>query len=259
MEGALDAIAVTCAGAGRYAGVAPSGTALTPAQVAVLDQAVGPLAERGVLVAFDADPAGRDAALRAYGLLRAAGAWPTAAALPDGHDPASLAQHQGAGALLAAFEAAAPLADLVVDARMDRWSNRLHWAEGRVGAARDAAALIAIIPPEHVGHQVLRVADRLGLEHTEVTGAVVDIVTRESDAGREAWGRIERRDRRKDLDRGQHAGRNLAAPWTAAQLARTAFPTSLRATSALSTPLAGAADGDLPSPPQRQQVCDRTR
>ena len=35
VEGPLDAIAVTCAGGGRYAGVAPCGTALTAAQVAL--------------------------------------------------------------------------------------------------------------------------------------------------------------------------------------------------------------------------------
>ncbi len=37
VEGALDAIAVTTASAGAYAGIAPSGTALTAAQVAALD------------------------------------------------------------------------------------------------------------------------------------------------------------------------------------------------------------------------------
>ena len=89
--GALDAIAVTCAGGGRYPGVAPSGTARTAGPVTALEAAAGPFAERGVIVAFDADPAGRDAALRSFGLLRAAGAWPAAAALPDGQDPASLA------------------------------------------------------------------------------------------------------------------------------------------------------------------------
>ncbi len=92
VEGALDAIAVTSASRGRYAGVAPSGTALTAGQVAALQAAAGPLAERGVTVAFDADPAGRQAALRSYDLLRAAGAWPAHAALPGGQDPASLAQ-----------------------------------------------------------------------------------------------------------------------------------------------------------------------
>src|SRR5450759_3106144 len=84
VEGPLDAIAVHCAGAGRYAGVGPCGTALTAAQVAVLDTHAGPLADRGVIAAFDHDPGGRQAALRAYQLLAATGAWPTTATLPEG-------------------------------------------------------------------------------------------------------------------------------------------------------------------------------
>jgi DNA primase len=163
VEGPLDAIAVTSAGDGRYVGVAPCGTALTAAQVAALDTGAGPLAERGVTVGFDNDPAGRQAALRAYELLRPTGAWPTTATLPAGLDPAALAQQQGSDALRTALDGAPPLADLVVDDRLARWADRLHWAEGRVGAARDAATVIATLPPEHVGQQVLRVAERVGL------------------------------------------------------------------------------------------------
>src|SRR5660397_245780 len=66
VEGPLDAIAVTGAGGGRYASVAPCGTALTAVQVTVLDTHAGPLADRGVIAAFDHDPGGRQAALRAY-------------------------------------------------------------------------------------------------------------------------------------------------------------------------------------------------
>ena len=227
VEGALDAIAVTCAGGGRYAGVAPSGTALTAGQIGALELAAGPLAEHGVTVAFDADPAGRDAVRRSYGLLRAAGAWPAAAVLPDGQDPAGLAQHHGPDALRAVLDAAVPLADLVVDERLARWTGRLHWAEGQIGAARDAAGLIATFPSEHVGRQVLRVARQLGLEPAELTSVVVDTVSRDA----EAPGRLSRRDRRDDLDRGQGAdAARIAAP-SAAQLARAGYPAPL-ATSA---------------------------
>jgi DNA primase len=216
VEGPLDAIAVTSAGDGRYVGVAPCGTALTAAQVAALDTAAGPLVERGVTVAFDNDPAGRQAALRAYELLRPTGAWPTTATLPAGLDPAALAQQQGSDALRRALDSAPPLADLVVDDRLTRWADRLHWAEGRVGAARDAAAVIATLPPEHVGRQVLRVAERVGLDHAEVTQAVTDAVTRDGDA----VGRLGRRDRRGDLDRGWES----PPPGTAAQLAQASYP-----------------------------------
>jgi DNA primase len=216
VEGPLDAIAVTSAGAGRCVGVAPSGTALTAAQVAALDTYAGPLAERGVLVAFDNDRGGRQAALRAYDLLRAAGGWPTTAALPDGLDPAALAQQRSPETLRAALDTAAPLADLVVDDRLSRWADRLHWAEGRVGAARDAAAVITTLPPEQVGRQVSRVAERLELDHAEVTRAVTDVVSRDGDA----VGRVARRDLRGDLDRGREA----PAPASAVRLARASYP-----------------------------------
>jgi len=245
VEGALDAIAVTSAGGGRYAGVAPSGTALTAGQVAALELTAGPLTERNVTVAFDADPAGRQAALRSYDLLRAASAWPTHAALPDWQDPASLAQQQGPDALRAALDAAVPLADLVVDERLARWTGRLHWAEGQIGAARDAAGLIATFPSEHVGRQVLRVARQLGLEPAELTSVVVDTVSRDADAP----GRLSRRDRRDDLDRGQRAD---AAPITApsaAQLARAGYPAPLATSAAKAAVGASAARSGNATPP----------
>ncbi len=177
VEGALDAIAVTTTGQGRHVGVAPSGTALAAGQVTALDRAAGPLAGRGVTVAFDSDPAGRQAALRAYPLLRDAGAWPTTADLPDGHDPASLTQQHGPAALNASLETVRPLAEPVIDDRLAAWAGRLDWPEGRIGAARDTARIIAALPPEHVGPQVQRLADRLGLDPATITAAVLDALT----------------------------------------------------------------------------------
>lgn len=109
VEGAFDAMAVTGSADGHYVGVAPSGTALTVAQVDALARAA-PLADRGVVVAFDGDPAGQRAAAAAFPHLAARGAWPGHALLPAGADPASL---PGAG-LRDAIEAAGgrPLAHL---------------------------------------------------------------------------------------------------------------------------------------------------
>lgn len=133
-------------------------------------------------------------------------------------------------ALRAALDAAGPLADLVVDDRLSRWTDRLHWVEGQVAAVHDVAPLLAGLPAEQAGRQVARVADQLGVDHATVTGAVVDAVTRDGDAP----GRLQRRDRRDDLDRGQTAASPAAAgrPVTAAQLARSAFPSPLHAAAA---------------------------
>src|SRR5664280_2311316 len=79
-----------------------------------------------------------------------------------------------------------------------------------------AAAVLATLPPEQVGRQVLRVAERVGLDHAEVTRAVTDAVSRDSDA----VGRVGRRDLRGDLDR----GRESPPPGTAVQLARASYP-----------------------------------
>ena len=61
-------MAVTTAGDGFFAGVAPCGTALSKRHLTALDS-VADLRSTGALVAFDADPAGQRAAVRAYHLL----------------------------------------------------------------------------------------------------------------------------------------------------------------------------------------------
>ena len=181
VEGPLDVIAAS--GTGRYVGAA-----LTAAQVQVLADTLGDLSARRIVTAFDADESGRQAAHRAYELLRGAGAWPRAAVLPAGHDPASLAQAHGAPALAAALDGAAPLADLVVDARMDRWREQLRWPHGRVGAVRVVAPLLAAMPPEHVGRQVARLAAAYGLDVAAVTEAVVDALSPIANVGSDAAG-----------------------------------------------------------------------
>lgn len=245
VEGPLDAIAVTCAGAGHYVGAAPCGTALTSAQVTVLGRHAGPLDGRGVTTAFDNDASGQEAALRAFGLLRVVGAWPTVATLPGGQDPASLAQQDGPESLRAVLDAAAgtPLADRVVDGRLARWSNRLTWVEGQVGATRDAATLIATLPPEHVGRQVARVAKHTGLDTATVTGEVVEAFIR----GANVPGRLPWRDRSDDLDRGQ----DMTEAPTPARLSRTGYPGDLlRAVTAHGEPISGGMARSAPVPAQ---------
>ena len=94
--------------------------------------------------------------------------------------------------------------------------------EDAVGAVRagavDAAQLLATFPGDQVGRQVARLANRLGLEHAAVTGAVVDAVSRDEDSARDAWGRLAQRDRRDDLDRGRPIP-SVNAPVSALRLA----------------------------------------
>lgn len=188
VEGPMDALAINCAGtsssqskepeARTFVGVAPCGTGLTTRQVELLEHATNGLRDRGVVVAFDGDAAGRAAAVRAFGLLRPTGAWPQTLTLPDGLDPALLLQRQGPTALHAALEATdlSPLADLVVDECIDRYGEQLRWAEGQVAACRAAASVIASLPPEHVARQVGRLVSRLELPYQEVNDVVIEAV-----------------------------------------------------------------------------------
>jgi DNA primase catalytic core len=176
-EGPLDVIAIAVAGQGRYAPVAPCGTALTAQQVTALSRACD-LSGREVLVAFDADPAGHRAAIGAYERLSRLGATTKAVTLPPGRDPAQILRDHGPSILAAALaQRRRPLADLVVDAEADHWRRWTSFPEGQIGALRATARIIAAMPPADVGRQVSRLADYLGLEHATVTAAVTDALT----------------------------------------------------------------------------------
>ncbi|MGH3158685.1 MAG: toprim domain-containing protein [Streptosporangiaceae bacterium] len=177
VEGPLDAIAVSAADPERYAGLAPCGTALTPRQVAALAEITN-VRETGILVALDSDQAGQKAALKAYEILRGVTEKITAVVLPAGQDPAGMLETAGRPTLAAALaDLVQPLADLVIDANIARWDRWLEFIQGRFNALRSTAPLIAQMPPEEIGRQVARVAQRLNLEHSEVTSAVTDAIS----------------------------------------------------------------------------------
>jgi DNA primase len=239
VEGPMDVLAVNAAGtissppAGaadgaastpEFVGVAPCGTALTAGQVALLDAAGGGLAAGGVVTAFDGDQAGHGANSRAFELLRAVGAWPNTAAMPAGQDPALLFQQHGPAKLLAALHAAAglPLADVVIDERITRYSDQLRWPEGRLSACRSAAGVIATLPAEQVGRQVARLAARLDLP----TATVTDLVLEAALSPTHLTSRMEPRSA-ADPTHDQSDATSAASPPTAAQRAKMGFPVSL--------------------------------
>ena len=173
VEGPFDAIAMTTACSGRHAGIAPCGTALTAEQVRTLSQAAD-LGRTGVLVAFDSDTAGRRAAIRAYHLLIPYTHEVSTMVLPAGQDPAQVFTERGPGALAGIAADIHPLADLVTDAVVDRWSRWLEYPEGQINALRATAPVIAAMPVSHVAGQVARLAHRLGLDYATVTEAITD-------------------------------------------------------------------------------------
>ncbi len=156
VEGPFDAIAVTAANPARYAGLAPSGTALTTQQAAALSR-VADLSQTGVLIALDGDRAGRNAAIKAHGVLLAVTRNTTAVNLPTGRDPAEILQTDGPAALSSALQETEPLARVVIDAHIDFWARQLDHVEGQLNAMRSAASFIASTMPTETAEQILQI------------------------------------------------------------------------------------------------------
>ena len=186
VEGPVDAMAVTSAGAGRYVGVAPCGTAFTAGQLGELAR-VCDLRETGVLAAFDADAAGQKAAVRAYDLLSGVTERPMTVVFPSGQDPASVFAEQGGEVLrLALVNLARPLADTVIDARIAKYQAALGSVDGQFNALDAVAPVIARMTPMEWPRQAIRVSAQTGLTPVEVTDAVISAMPAAADprAGR---------------------------------------------------------------------------
>jgi DNA primase len=157
VEGPFDAIAVGIASPGRHIGLAPCGTALTSHQALALARASN-LRRAGALVAFDDDTAGREAAIRAYGILRPFGG-NLQMPLLDGQDPAEILQRQGRAALQAVLrERLQPLSALLIDTSIESWGRRLRDTDGPYLAMIQAAGLIAGLLPAGAAQQIRRTA-----------------------------------------------------------------------------------------------------
>jgi DNA primase catalytic core len=163
VEGPMDAIAVTLASRGRYIGVAPLGTSLTEEQAAQL-------ARTGMqpIVATDADPAGRIATERDYWMLSCYRLDPPYAPLPDGTDPADLLALKGPTALTEALAAAQPLAERLLEERL----NNLPPAQ----AILEAARVVAARPSRHWDQDSSAISYRLGIPMPQVRHTLLTLV-----------------------------------------------------------------------------------
>jgi len=197
VEGPVDALAVDLASGGMMAGIAPLGTALTNGQAGQIRDALGAGSDR-VVIATDADPAGAQAARRTYQLLTAEQLDPRGAVLPQGMDPAQTAELHGPAALVDRLATAEPMGRQLVEQALA--GRELTWPEDRVSAARVAAGIIAAAPPHTWNREIEAVIDRTDLDGVTLRSAVVDTIDTDIDA----FGRLTARDRRDDLNRGQH-------------------------------------------------------
>lgn len=154
-EGYTDVIAFSEAGLGRA--VATCGTALTESHVQILRKYA-----RRVVLAFDADAAGQNAAERFYEWERRFEVDVAVAALPRGVDPADLAREDPA-----ALEKAVVDARSFLGFRLERvlGAADLSSPEGRARGAEAALAVIAEHPSDLVRDQYLMtVADRCRID-----------------------------------------------------------------------------------------------
>ena len=183
VEGPADVLAVWLAhpdtvGVGRVA-VAACGTGLTETHVATIAATRG-ATRHGITVAFDNDPAGRAATLRAWQLLPiGVGIDLYAARLPDGADPADLiATNQTATLRAALSHQATSLVETVIDLRLDQLigyhPDLLHHPGGQVMAARALAQLLIDLPAEQIVALTARIADRTGVGLDTVANEVID-------------------------------------------------------------------------------------
>jgi DNA primase len=154
-EGYTDVIGLARVGA-PWA-VATCGTALTEDHVRLLRKFA-----RRMVLAFDADAAGQQAAERLYAWEKSLDLDLAVAVLPDGVDPGDLAQRDP-DALRQAVEGAVPFLRFRVDRVLG--AAALGTPEGRARAAESALAVIREHPSELVRDQyVMELADRVRID-----------------------------------------------------------------------------------------------
>ncbi len=156
VEGYLDALALVEAGIG-YA-VASLGTALSAVQLR-LARRFAP----EVVVFFDGDRAGQEAAVRSFALCAEANIWGLGAFLPDGFDPDTYVRAKGPAATLALIEQAAPLADFFIQ-RLDPGPQAS--LPERARAAEKIGQVIAQVRDPLFSLLARQAAQRLGVDES---------------------------------------------------------------------------------------------
>ncbi|MBC8453513.1 DNA primase [PVC group bacterium] len=133
-EGQIDV--VRCHRAGFEMAVAAQGTAFTPDHVKVIKRYAD-----GVILAFDSDEAGQNAAIKTATIFMDAGLIVRVAALPAGEDPDSFIRDKGAKA----FQALLDEARSIVGFQVDVLSSREKSADSVSAVNRIAKAVLEVI------------------------------------------------------------------------------------------------------------------
>jgi DNA primase len=137
LEGYMDVVASHQAGFTHA--VASMGTSLTEEQIGILSRLVS-----RVIVVYDSDSAGIEAAKRAAEILQQHNMEVLVARLPDGEDPDSLLRRLGAPALQECIDKAEPLTAFLLHNLQRRYD--MQTVEGRMKVLKEAIPILAAIP-----------------------------------------------------------------------------------------------------------------
>ncbi|TFC12205.1 DNA primase [Cryobacterium algoritolerans] len=181
VEGYTDVMA--CHLAGVTTAVATCGTSFGVDHIKVLRRVLGDDSGVGeVVFTFDPDAAGQKAAVRAFSEEQRFSAQTFVAVAPEGLDPCDLRLHRGDDAVRRLVDSKKPMFEFMIRQLLGQYN--LDTVEGRVGALRQAAPLVADIrdPALRPGytHELARM---LGIELGEVARAVSTSLSRARSAG----------------------------------------------------------------------------
>ena len=170
VEGYTDVMAAHLAGV--KSAVATCGTAFGAEHIRLLRRIMDDETRRGrVIFNFDPDEAGQKAAMRAWAEAGRFVAQTFVAVAPDGLDPCDLRFQRGDAAVRALIERPVPMYEFVIRHELAQYD--LATAEGRVGALRRTAPVVAAIRDEALRPEYTRLlAGWLGMDLASVGAAV---------------------------------------------------------------------------------------
>ncbi|MDR1029024.1 MAG: toprim domain-containing protein, partial [Clostridiales Family XIII bacterium] len=154
VEGYMDVISLYQHGVRNV--TASLGTALTAAQARVLKRYAN-----NTILAYDADAAGVDAALRGMDLLRDAGLRVKVLVLSDTKDPDEFVRKYGRDAFLDAAKEAVPFIDFKLSVARKR--HDLTAAEGSVAFLREAAGILRKLSPVESDYYIKKLSEDTGI------------------------------------------------------------------------------------------------
>lgn len=194
-EGQLDLIAAYEAGIENV--VAPLGTAFTPDHARILKRHTDE-----VVLCFDSDTAGQNAASKAFRILAPSGMLIRLALLPEGEDPDSLIRKHGIESLREILESAPEFFDFQIDRR----GGELHQGSlrERLNFARTLSADIALIADKMMQDSLIsRVTIRLGVGEDDIRKLVREALSAKTRAEKAQFIREAASQRRQE---GHHGG-----------------------------------------------------